>query len=119
MFYKKTVGKFGEDMACEFLCKRGYKILKRNLQRGHKEIDILATKNDLYVFVEVRTRTSKSYGGAEEAINTRKKHNFRSGVKSYAQINNFDFNQLRLDFIAVDINKARKTVKIRHFKDAM
>lgn len=115
--YKKQVGRFGEDMACEFLQKRGYRIIKRNLQRSYKEIDIVAKKDKLTLFIEVRSRTSTSYGGAEEAINSRKIKNFRAGVKSYAQINNLDFNRLRLDFLAVNINKTEKTVKIRHFKD--
>lgn len=117
MTYKKQVGQYGETVACEFLEKRGYKIIKRNLQTSHKEIDILARINNVQVFVEVRTRTSQSFGGAVEAIGKRKIKNFQTAVKSYVINNNLDFNQVRLDFLAVDINKEKKTIKIRHFKD--
>jgi putative endonuclease len=117
MTHKKQVGQYGEELACEFLEKRGYVIVKRNLQRSYKEIDILARINNTYVFIEVRTRTTASLGGAVEAIGSRKLKNLKFAVRSYVMRKNLDFNFVRVDFLAVDINKQKKSVKFQHFKD--
>lgn len=52
---KQKVGGLGEDMACEFLMKHGYKILDRNYRKKWGEIDIIAKKDDIIHFVEVKT----------------------------------------------------------------
>jgi putative endonuclease len=49
-------GKFGEDLATEFLIKKGYKILERNYRHRRSEIDIIAEFNNEIIFVEVKTR---------------------------------------------------------------
>jgi putative endonuclease len=51
---KKIIGNRGEDVACKFLMKQGFKILDRNYLRKWGEIDIVATKDKVH-FVEVKT----------------------------------------------------------------
>ena len=53
--------KCGEDLAAEFLIKKGYKILERNFEASQGEIDIIAKDNKELVFVEVKTRTDMSF----------------------------------------------------------
>ena len=48
-------GKKGEDIAAEFLQKKGYKILERNWVSGKNEIDIIAREGKYIVVIEVRT----------------------------------------------------------------
>jgi len=48
-------------MACKFLRRRFYKILERNVKLGYKEIDIIAKKGSLYVFVEVKTLVENKF----------------------------------------------------------
>jgi len=56
MTYKSQLGQLGEDMACEYLVKKGYKIIERNYRRKWGEIDIIAKSTDrTLVFVEVKT----------------------------------------------------------------
>lgn len=78
MYYKQQRGKIGEDMATEYLNKKGYKILERNFECRQGEIDIIALDKDEIVFVEVKTRTSKKYGLAAEAVDENKKTSMES-----------------------------------------
>ncbi len=52
---KRTIGDIGEDIACEYLRSKGYKIIERNAQISHKEIDIVAENEEYTVIVEVKT----------------------------------------------------------------
>ena len=61
-------GKLGEQLAENFLIKNGYTILYRNWRHSHYEIDIVALKNDIPHFVEVKTRSSKHFGEPEESL---------------------------------------------------
>jgi len=51
------LGKKGEDLAADYLRKKGYRILKRNWRSGRNEVDIIADNNEYIVFVEVKTRS--------------------------------------------------------------
>ena len=53
-------GAQGEDIAIDYLRRKGYVILDRNWRSGHREIDIVARKDDTVVFVEVKARDRKS-----------------------------------------------------------
>ena len=52
---RKITGNDGENRACTFLENNGYKIVARNFRKCQGEIDIIAVKNDVLVFVEVKT----------------------------------------------------------------
>src|SRR5688500_8779759 len=53
--HKKAIGTLGETIACRFLMKRGFKIIERNYLKKWGEIDIVAKKDELWHFVEVKT----------------------------------------------------------------
>jgi putative endonuclease len=65
---KNPLGEAGERYATDYLIKNGYKILDRNWRIRGGEIDIVALYKSTLVFVEVKTRTSTSYGTPEESI---------------------------------------------------
>ncbi len=65
----KLKGKLGENIAKSFLEKRGFKILDSNFRYSrYGEIDIIASKKDVIYFVEVKYRTTKTFGMPYEAI---------------------------------------------------
>jgi len=68
------------------------------------------------VFVEVKTRTSIKYGQAQEALSTSKLKRFKQAVLLYLVNNKIYDKEVRLDFIAVDIDKKSLQAKLRHFK---
>lgn len=52
---KKEIGQIGEDIACKFLMKRGFRIIDRNYLRKCGEIDVVVEKDELLHFIEVKT----------------------------------------------------------------
>ena len=81
------IGKKGEDIAVVFLKKKGWKILERNYRKQYGEIDIIARKQNLLIFIEVKNRTTDSYGGGLYAINRKKKESFRLVARHFLQQN--------------------------------
>jgi len=69
---KKELGKKGEEVAIRFLKKSGYRILSRNYVCKLGEIDVIAKEKDTLVFVEVKTRTSTTFGPPQLAVNPTK-----------------------------------------------
>jgi putative endonuclease len=67
----KPMGDRGEQLAAGYLAERGWVILHRNYRIGHREIDLVARRNEVVAFVEVKTRGGLGYGHPLEAI-TRK-----------------------------------------------
>jgi putative endonuclease len=115
--YKKTIGRFGENMAREFLIRRGYKIITTNARLGKKEIDIIGKNKNLIVFFEVKTRVAGNIGPAEDALKVSQIKTLKKAICAYCHEKRINNEAIRLDFIAVDINKAKKVVKIKHFQD--
>ena len=65
-------GKTGEDIICEYMEKRGMKILERNFHSRWGEIDIIAKDGECTVFCEVKSRKSTLYGLPCEAVTASK-----------------------------------------------
>ena len=86
MYYKQTEGRTGEDMATEYLSKKGYIIICKNFRCFQGEIDIVARDKEYLVFIEVKTRTSIKYGEAREAVR-------RGQTKTYIQSSRILFVQ--------------------------
>ncbi len=63
------IGSWGEDKAVEYLKNQGYRILCRNFHSKFGEIDIIAVKNKVICFIEVKTRKKISYGLPSQAVN--------------------------------------------------
>lgn len=117
MNHNKIVGQFGETIAKRFLESRGYKIVDLNVKKSYKEIDIIASLGKILVFVEVKTRTSFLFGSAEDAIGQKKIKYLKQAMGMYLSGCKNNYNDIRLDLIAVDINKQEKSANIKHYKD--
>ncbi|WP_306415995.1 YraN family protein [Fulvivirga ulvae] len=65
---KAQTGKDGEQRAAEYLMGKGYELLERNYRYKRSEIDIIIKKEQLLVFVEVKTRSYSSFGYPEDAV---------------------------------------------------
>lgn len=110
------LGHKGEDMAAEYLQQEGYCILNRNwTNKGHKEIDIIAVKDDVVVFVEVKTRRQGSITTPLSAVDGRKQHRICLAADSYLKSYRIDF-PYRFDIICIVYNE--KASRIDHIIDA-
>ena len=107
----------GEELATEFLRKKGYKILERNFEASQGEIDIIAKDDEELVFVEVKTRTDMSYGEGAEAVTPIKLQHLLNSIKYYIYKRNLQDEFIRIDIIEVYIKQ--NNVKINHIKKAV
>lgn len=73
MAAKDDLGRAGEDRAAEHLTRLGYRILDRNWRCEEGELDIVAQREGVLAFVEVKTRRTLDYGHPFEAIDERKR----------------------------------------------
>jgi len=117
MNYRQTIGQFGENMAVDFLKRHGYTILARNLKISYKEVDIIAQFGRFLVFLEVKTKFCQGEGWAEEAFDERKFKNLQWALEEYLEKCHWDENYVRIDLIAINFDKNKKTAKIRHYTD--
>ena len=93
-------GKLGENIARNHLLQNGYTILETNWQSSHKEIDIIAQKNDLLVIVEVKARKTAFFGEPEEFVSRSKQKLLIAAANHYLQKNDLDL-QVRFDIISI------------------
>lgn len=118
---RKELGRQGEEWAARYLERRGYRILDRNVYSRFGEIDIVAETGDpdapVTVFVEVKTRSSASYGYPEEAVDARKKDHLFACASLYIQQHPDRGNHWRVDVIAVESDLDQEQPRLQHFKD--
>ena len=69
---RQRVGKDGESRAEEYLRRRGYRILQRNLKSSSGELDLIAEDRGVLVFVEVKARQTEACGGVRYTVDSRK-----------------------------------------------
>jgi putative endonuclease len=110
------IASFGEEKACEFLRKKGYKIIDRNFRKGYGEIDIVAVYKSVLVFIEVKSRTSKSFGDPLEAISYWKLKSLIKTAEYYKLIHKNLPDQMRIDAVSVMI-MGKEVLKIEHHEN--
>ncbi len=99
----------GEDKACEYLKKLGFKIIEKNFRKGYGEIDIVAIDSSeksgqVLVFVEVKTRTSNRFGTPLDSINYWKLKSLIKTAQYYKMTHRNLPESLRIDAISVILN---------------
>lgn len=102
-----SVWKSGEKLAVKYLKKQGYTILETNAKNKIAEVDIICEKDDEIVFVEVKSRSSKAYGDAMDAVDLRKQRAYVTFSMAYVVAKLKADKNIRFDVIEVygeDIN---------------
>ena len=101
----KSVGAFGEKAVADFISRQGTAIVDRNWRVKEGEIDIVAQLADgSYAFVEVKTRTSLTYGHPLEAINSAKAHRLQRLALAWLATHQSLGHEYRIDCAAVIIS---------------
>ena len=107
-------GQMGEDIAVKYLQENGYEIIERNKHFSRAcEIDIIAYKNDTLIFIEVKTRTTNSFGIPFEAITKTKYQHIKTGVYTYLK-DNPEYKKYRIDAISIIL---KPELTIEHLKN--
>lgn len=107
----KRLGRAGENKACNYLKKSGYKILKRNYKSPFGEVDIIAGKEDVIAFIEVKTRRSDAYGQPSESVTKERKAKYINGANYFFAGKDIDCT-VRFDIIEILCGK------INHIENA-
>lgn len=111
--FRQTLGKLGEDLACRELARRGYAILARRFRTRFGEIDIIAEREGLVVFVEVKARKTARFGEAAEAIPFWKRRRIAAMAIDYLAWTGRLDAPCRFDVVAIDgIDTDRMTVRV-------
>lgn len=112
------LGKWGEEMAAEYLQQKGYRIIERDWRSGARDIDIIAQAPDLstLVFVEVKTRKSEVLMRAADAVNPTKARNIALSANNYVKMCRVDA-LLRFDIITI-VGTNAQNMKLEHIIDA-
>ena len=116
MAFHIKVGKLGESIAKEYLQKNGYKIIEQNYRTKYAEIDLVAVKENVLVFVEVRTKTGELLGTPEESINRRKRAKLVRNAASY-MARKRNRQAYRIDAVCVVLNKDSTVSRIDHYEN--
>jgi len=110
-----ALGKQGEEIAAQYLIKKGFAIIERNWRFRHKEVDIIARDGNDLVFIEVKTRSSDYFGSPEEAVDIRKQHFLCAAAEAYVSDYSPDVN-LRFDIISIILKSNFRSID--HIEDA-
>jgi putative endonuclease len=108
MAQHNDLGKVGEELAEAYLVEKGFTILHRNWRHSHYEIDIVALKNDLPHFVEVKTRTTWNFGPPEESVNRKKIQDLLKAANRFLNLNS-QYKDFRIDVLSITIYHDRET----------
>ena len=96
------LGRAGENMAARFLKKKGYRLLASGWKGAGCEIDLVMRDDKCIVFVEVKTRRTRSSGYPEESVTTVKKTHIARGAEAWTAENNYN-GPWRADVVAISL----------------
>ena len=108
MAQHNDLGKAGEQLAEMYLVEKGYTILHRNWRHSHYEIDIVAKKNDLPHFIEVKLRSSWQYGMPEESVNKKKIRDLLKAADEFLH-RQPEYTDFRLDILSITTHPEKET----------
>ena len=114
-----NIGEKGERMAEKHLISRGYKIIEKNFTTPFGEIDIIAKKNKLLTFFEVKTRISTKYGSPLSSITGDKKKHILKNCEYYLYIKDKFESKYSIDLISLKLDINGNMQILKHIKNAI
>ena len=110
------LGREGEMLAKAHLEKAGYEILDENWTHGKAEVDLIAYKDRMIIFTEVKTRSGNFFGEPEDFVDARKQRMLVKAAEEYVYLMNHQ-GEMRFDIIAILFDK-QKNHTLKHIEDA-
>lgn len=99
-------GRQGEDQACAWLASKGFTVIDRNWRVRAGEIDVIATKNQEIIFVEVKSRKTNLFGGAISSLSERRLERLKNAALVYiSEHDQFQGFKISLKLIAIQNGK--------------
>jgi len=116
--YKK--GREGEEIAREFLIKKGFRLIESNYSNVLGEIDIIMSDKDWLVFVEVKLKIGDKFGTPEEMINKSKLAKVRRVAESFLVLEKETakiFEKYRIDAVCIVLNGDKTVRSMKHYEN--
>jgi len=113
--FRKQLGASGEDLAENYLKKKNFKILDRNLNFKFGEIDILAQDSEDIVIVEVKTKSGDEFGAPQEEVDYFKKKKLWNLARAVSQ--KYPDKNIRIDVVAIEIGGNKPNIE--HIENAV
>ena len=110
------LGRKGEGLAKAHLESTGYEILDENWTHGKLEIDLIAYKDKVIIFTEVKTRTGNWFGEPEDFVDARKQKLLAEAADEYIYLMGHQ-GEVRFDIIAVLYDHKNNFI-LKHIEDA-
>ena len=111
------LGRLGEELAARYLLRSGWSILARNVRDGPREIDLIAARDSVIAFVEVKTRRASPLGSPLEAVGPRKRRHVRQAASAWLRKNPRQGRVVRFDAVAVTLGPGG-TFELEHVENA-
>jgi len=106
------LGRRGEELAVGELGRCGYRIVARNWRCQVGEVDVVALRSRAYHFFEVRTRRGREYGTPEESLTPAKQRRMIGVARTYLAAHDLYDVDWRLGFVAVEMDRAGRLLRI-------
>ena len=113
--YNQNLGKIGETIATRYFQQKNFEIIETNFYTKWGEVDIVAKKNNVWHFIEVKTRTNLSRGRPEEAITRYKYQRAKRAMLIYLRKKNLMNVLYQIDALAILYNTQTNQARIRYF----
>ncbi len=115
---RNELGAEGERRAAAHLRRRGYRIVARNVRAAGIEMDLIARRGPMVVFVEVKTRRSRAFGRPEDAVDSRKRARLIRGAAAWLHENRRGIRRTRFDVIVCECRADERDWQLRHLEGA-
>jgi putative endonuclease len=109
---RQALGETGENLACRELERRGYTIVARRYRRRGGEIDIIARDGQTIVFVEVKARAGRAFGGGEEAVTWLKRRRITQLAIEYLARHRLGHCPCRFDVVTIHLGGERRVIDV-------
>ena len=103
MAIQNDLGKIGEEKAAAYLERKGFKILHRNWRYPPYEIDLIAQKEEMVHFIEVKCRSSQDFGPPEDGVNRKKIRFLLRAVEEFL-FRHREYRDFRLDILSISLH---------------
>ena len=117
--FNYKVGKKGEEMARNYLAKKGYQILESNFATRFGEIDLVCAKDEKLIFVEVKLKIGEVYGTPEEMIDVKKVAQVRKTAQRFLLKNSrlaAKYPVYQIDAVCIVLAKDGSSSRIDHYE---
>lgn len=115
--YNKEFGYAGEEYAASYLIDKGYRILENNASSRWGEIDIIAQKGEIIVFIEVKSRRSTKQGRPYEAVTYGKIKKLQRSMQYYIMSNGLEKRKFQLDVVGIVFGESGHVLECRHYEN--